>query len=235
MNKIIENALNSKNKVNMNQIMFDVIKDETDKLGRKPKLLLHACCAVCTSIGIEVLNDIVDLSVFFYNPNIHPKVEYERRRLAQVNFIDEYNRDMGTNIEMITLKYDSMDFFKKAKEFALEPEGGLRCNICYQLRLEVAAKYAKEHGFDYFGTAITLSPMKHADRVNKEGFRAAEKHGIPYLPSDFKKDQGNLRAKNICIKYNVYRQNFCGCVYARMQQKIDIREVIKNAKASKNG
>lgn len=230
INKLITDAYSSTRKINLNQLMQEVIVDETEQLQRKPKLLLHACCAVCTSIGIDILCRTTELTIFYYNPNIHPKIEYERRKIALEQFIKEYNKDNNTNVKLVSPNYQPLEFFEVAKSLKEEPEGGLRCNLCYKLRLEITANYAKENNFDYFATAITLSPMKRESIINKIGFEIGEKNQIKYLPTDFKKDNGNLEAKKICDYYNVYRQNYCGCVYARLAQGIKSKDIITSAK-----
>ncbi len=212
-------------KLNYHELMFSIIEDHEGK----PKVLIHACCAVCASLALELLSDIVDLTIIFYNPNIHPKSEYERREIAISNLIEDYNKTNEKNINYICGPYNPQTFYENTKDMKFIPEGGERCTKCYQIRFDYVADYAKKNNFDYFGSAITISPKKNSHVINEVGFIASNKYKVRYLPTDFKKNQGNLQAKEICLAFNVYRQNYCGCIYGARDQKIDLSCVNENA------
>lgn len=182
-------------------------------LDKPPRLLLHACCAPCASYVLEYLSDYFDITLFFYNPNIDSFEEYEKRlaELARlVNTLPHKN-----NIEIINGEYTPHVFFNASLGLENEPERGKRCDKCFYLRLEETVKAAKADDFDYFCTTLSISPHKNAALLNKIGEELAEKYGIPYLPSDFKKKGGYLRSIELSKKYNLYRQNFCGCRFSK--------------------
>lgn len=181
-------------------------------LDKKPRLLLHACCAPCASYVLEYLSEYFDITLFFYNPNIDSTFEYEKRKLELERLVFE----MGLkNIKIINGDYCPQLFLNISRGLENEPERGARCNKCFYLRLEECAKLAKEENFDYFCTTLSISPHKNAALLNKIGEELAEKHGVSYLPSDFKKKGGYLRSIELSNKYNLYRQNFCGCRFSK--------------------
>lgn len=179
--------------------------------GKKPKLLLHACCAPCSSYVLEYLNKYFDIALYFYNPNIYPYTEFEFRADELKRLVNE----MGLNIEIIVEEYDNQSFEDVAKDYCDLPEGMVRCFNCYRLRLEKSIKYAKNKGFDYVTTTLSVSPHKSADKLNEIGGEIAEKYGIEYLFSDFKKKNGYKRSCELSAQYNLYRQNYCGCKYSK--------------------
>ncbi len=222
----LENKLCENQKLNYHEIMFKILGSE----DKKTKVLMHACCAVCASLALEILGDLVDLTIIFYNPNIHPLLEYQRREIAINNLVMDFNKKNNTNIKYIAGPYNPQDFYQKTKEMKFIPEGMQRCSVCYELRFDFVAHYGYVNNFDYFASAITISPKKNSHTINEVGFKSAEKYKIRYLPTDFKKEQGNLRAKEICTAFDVYRQNYCGCIYAAKDQGIDLKNVVKDAK-----
>ncbi len=183
--------------------------------GQKPSLLLHSCCAPCSSYVLEYLAPYFNICDFYYNPNISPKQEYEDRKEELVRLI----REMGLSTEVSFLEgtYQPEDFFAMAKGLEDLPEGGERCFKCYEMRLRESAKIAKEQGAEYFATTLTISPLKNAQKLNEIGERLAEEYGVKYLPSDFKKKNGYKRSVELSAQYELYRQNYCGCVFSKMQ------------------
>ena len=181
----------------------------------KPKLLLHSCCAPCSSAVIERLKPDFDVTVFYYNPNISPKQEYEDRKEELVRLIDEMG--LSTQVTFLEGAYQPEEFFAMAKGLEDLPEGGERCFRCYEMRLRESAKIAKEQGAEYFATTLTISPLKNAQKLNEIGERLAEEYGVKYLPSDFKKKNGYKRSVELSAQYELYRQNYCGCVFSKLQ------------------
>jgi len=183
--------------------------------GEKPSLLLHSCCAPCSSYVLEYLAPYFNICDFYFNPNISPKKEYEDRKEELVRLI----REMGLSTEVTFLEgtYQPEDFFAMAKGLEDLPEGGERCFKCYEMRLRESAKIAKEQGAEYFATTLTISPLKNAQKLNEIGERLAEEYGVKYLPSDFKKKNGYKRSVELSAQYELYRQNYCGCVFSKMQ------------------
>ena len=193
---------------------LDALITGFEKENKVPRLFLHSCCAPCSSYVLEYLSKYFEITVFFYNPNISPKEEYEkrveeiRRMIGEMNFIHPVKLVEGT--------YDPQIFFRMAKGLEQVPEGGERCFRCYRLRMEEAAKLAKEGGYDYFTTTLSISPLKNAPKINEIGEELAEIYGVAHLPSDFKKKNGYKRSIELSHEYDLYRQNYCGCVYSRM-------------------
>ena len=192
---------------------------ELDKLilnlqreGKTPKLLLHSCCAPCSSYVLEYLADYFDITVFYYNPNIFPESEYTKRILEQQTLI--HDMKLCHPVSFIAGNYDRQRFFEMAKGLEDLQEGGERCFKCYELRLDEAAKYAKEGGFDYFTTTLSISPMKNAEKLNEIGNKVGERYGISYLQSDFKKKNGYKRSIELSKEFGLYRQDYCGCEFS---------------------
>lgn len=180
--------------------------------GRK-KLLLHACCAPCSSYVLEYLTAYFDISVFYYNPNISPYAEYEKRILELKRLMREM--PLPGKTEFIDGEYDPDRFADIAKGMETMDEGGERCFKCYRLRMEEAAKAASEQGFDYFTTTLSISPHKNADKINEIGRELEQKHRVKYLYADFKKREGYKRSIQLSREYGLYRQNYCGCIYSK--------------------
>lgn len=197
------------NKVNYDTIMQEIIAD----LDGVPSLLLHSCCAPCSSYCIEEVSPHFATTVFYYNPNIDTDEEYEHRKSEQQRFIAE--KVWQNPVSFVGCDHDKDDFLKIAKGLENVPEGGERCFACYRLRLEKTAKYAKENGFTYFGTTLSVSPLKNAQKLNEIGLELQEKYGVKFLPSDFKKRGGYLKSIEFSREYGLYRQNYCGCEYSK--------------------
>lgn len=183
--------------------------------GHKPSLLLHSCCAPCSSYVLEYLAPYFNICDFYYNPNISPKKEYEDRKEELVRLISEMG--LSTQVSFLEGTYRPEDFFAMAKGFEDLPEGGERCFKCYEMRLRESAKIAKEQGAEYFATTLTISPLKNAQKLNEIGEQLAEEYGVKYLPSDFKKKNGYKRSVELSAQYELYRQNYCGCVFSKLQ------------------
>lgn len=198
-----------------------------------PKILLHSCCAPCSSFCLLALKEVASLGVYYYNPNISLKDEWEFRFSELKRLVDIYNSDpdiklekenqhvnitknyVNRNIEILDAPYESELFFEKTKGYEECPERGERCAICFDLRLRKTAIKAKELGYDFFATTLTLSPLKDANLINQTGERIAEEVGISYLPSDFKKKNGYKMSIELSKEFNLYRQNYCGCIFSK--------------------
>lgn len=210
------------------QLILDNIIKEDLKSDRIKKLLLHACCAPCSSYCIEYLALYYDITIYYFNPNITAKEEYDRRAEEIKRFVAEFNKNHSgaaveagdeireyKRVKLIFGEYDNRLFFDKVKGLEKEPEGGKRCYECYKLRMEDTAREALRQGYDYFSTTLSISPHKNAQWLNEIGESLSEKYGISYLFSDFKKRNGFKRSIELSAQYNLYRQNFCGCIYSR--------------------
>ena len=179
--------------------------------GRRPTLLLHSCCGPCSSAVLERLREHFRVTVLYYNPNIEPEEEYLHRQAEQKRLLSILGDDIG----WLPCDYDHEAFTSFAQHMADEPEGGKRCLACFALRLNETAAQAKAHGFEYFTTTLSVSPHKNADNVNKAGEEAARRFGVRYLYADFKKKNGYLRSLQLSAEYDLYRQNYCGCLYSK--------------------
>ena len=210
------------NKINY-QKQTDTIIDDIVKSGEAPKLLLHSCCAPCSSYTLEYLSQYFDITVFYFNPNISPKSEFDKRLAEQKRLIEQL--PSKNSIKLVAGNYDYNEFLTVAKGYEDAPEGGERCFRCYRMRLEKTAALAKEKGFDYFCTTLSISPLKNSQKINEIGILTAERYGVKWLPSDFKKREGYKRSIELSRQYNLYRQNFCGCVYSKKEsEKENINE-----------
>lgn len=176
-------------------------------------LLLHSCCAPCSSYVIEYLSRYFQITVFYYNPNISAEEEYRKRVLEQQRFIKEFPAKYP--VDFVKGDYEPRVFFDTVKGYEQCKEGGERCFLCYELRLKKTAQLAAEKGYDYFTTTLTISPLKNSVKLNEIGLRLGEEYGVPYLLSDFKKKEGYKRSIELSKEYGLYRQNYCGCVYSR--------------------
>ncbi|MCR5627429.1 MAG: epoxyqueuosine reductase QueH [Lachnospiraceae bacterium] len=177
----------------------------------KPRLLLHVCCAPCSSYCLEYLLDYFDITVFFYNPNMDTEVEYHHR----ANELQRFIKEAGHDVKVIIKSYKPEEFYDEVRGLEDEPEGGARCLKCYELRLRKAAKYAAENSFDYFTTTLSISPHKNASALNEIGEKLGFEYKVKHLPSDFKKKDGFKRSIELSMQYRLYRQNYCGCVYSK--------------------
>ena len=199
------------------QLLLDKKLDELQRQGRVPKLLLHSCCAPCSSYVLEYLSNYFSITVFYYNPNIYPDEEYEKRVREQQEFIRKLPAKHP--ISFCEGAFDKERFYEVTKGLEQEPEGGIRCEVCFRLRLEESALLAKEMGMDYFTTTLSISPMKNARILNQIGLEMGEKHGVEYLFSDFKKKNGFKRSVELSEEYDMYRQDYCGCVYSYQERQ----------------
>lgn len=203
-------------KVNYQKEMEKLI-EQCSKREEVPTLLLHSCCAPCSSAVLERLAEHFRITVLYYNPNIAPQEEYENRIKEQERFVAQLPTKYP--VSFLAGEYDTKRFYKAVKGMENLPEGGERCFVCYELRLRETARLAKEHGFDFFTTTLSISPLKKADKLNEIGGRLAEEYGISYLFSDFKKKEGYKRSIELSAQYGLYRQDYCGCVYSLREDK----------------
>lgn len=184
-----------------------------EKLDNVPTLLIHACCAPCSSYVLEYLSQYFHIIILYYNPNITSVEEYNYRLSEEKRLIDEL--PVKYPVKLIAGDYNPESFFDAVKGLEREPEGGKRCEVCFELRLREAAEKCREIGADYFLTTLTISPLKNAELINSIGEKLAEEYGVKYLPSDFKKKNGYKRSIELSREYDLYRQNYCGCVFSR--------------------
>ncbi len=190
---------------------------EIARRERRPRLLLHSCCAPCSSAVLERLTDWFDLTVFYYNPNIAPEEEFLRRAEEQRRLIAELPH--AHEIQFRCGEYESEAFEALARGLEDMPEGGERCTRCFRLRLGKTAALAAREGFDYFTTTLSISPLKDAQRLNAIGGELAEQFGVAYLFSDFKKKNGYKRSCELSVQYELYRQDYCGCRFSQMERE----------------
>lgn len=195
---------------------FISIEDIHDVRKARPSILLHSCCGPCSTAVVEQLSGRYDITIFFYNPNITDRDEYERRRTAQIDFIEKYNDriDSRDRIGYLEGSYEIKRFYSAVKHLENEPEGGRRCTSCFQLRLEKTAETASMSGFDTFGTTLGISPYKNFELLVKIGMQLGMRYGLTFLSEDFKKHGGYLRSVELSKQYNLYRQKYCGCVFS---------------------
>lgn len=186
-------------------------------LDYTPNLLLHSCCAPCSSYCIEYLTNYFNITIYYYNPNISPKEEYEKRKQEEIKFINEFKSKNKLNIIDCDYNYD--DFLNVINGLEKEPEGGSRCSKCYLLRMDATAKKGVSLKYDYFATTLTVSPYKNSKKINEIGFLLEEKYKIKYLASDFKKKNGYKRSIELSKEYNLYRQNYCGCIFSKKERE----------------
>ena len=188
------------------------MQKEINDLTSAPSLLLHSCCAPCSSYVISLLANYFNITIFYYNPNIDDYFEYNKRKSEQKRFIKEFKSI--NKIEFLDCDYDNETYLEKVKGYELEPERGNRCPICFRLRLEKTASTA-QNKYDYFATTLTVSPYKNSKQINEIGLELAEKYNVKYLVSDFKKRDGYKKSIELSHKYNLYRQNYCGCKFSK--------------------
>ena len=199
------------------QLLLNKTISEIEKSGETPSLLLHACCAPCSSYVLEYLSEYFSITVFYYNPNITEFEEYKKRVLEEQRLIAEM--PAKNPVKFLEGKYDPERFFDMAKGLEAVREGGERCFKCYRLRLAETADIAKKQGFDYFTTTLSISPLKNAQKLNEIGAEEAKRVGIPYLFSDFKKREGYKRSIQLSAQYGLYRQDYCGCIYSKKESE----------------
>lgn len=192
--------------------------------GEAPRLLLHSCCAPCSSYCLEYLAQYFRITLLYYNPNISPREEFEKRTEELQRLVSRL--PMKYPAQVVVPEYRPEEFYNAVKGMEQLPEGGERCLVCFRLRLEKAAQYAAENGFDYFCTTLTISPMKNAAALNEISVELSRIYPVKPLPSDFKKKGGYLRSIELSREYGLYRQNYCGCVFSK--QEAERREAGKN-------
>lgn len=191
-------------------------KEQIELFGKGKKLLLHACCAPCSTACIERLIDDFDITVYFYNPNMDSKEEYEKRADEMKRFLSvAYNDKVG----LIAEDYLPREYLNAVSGFENQPEGGVRCEKCFYLRLKKTAEYAEKHSFDFITTTLTVSPYKNAPLINRVGESVCEKNAAVWLYSDFKKSNGYLRSVELSKLFGLYRQNYCGCVFSKNERE----------------
>lgn len=196
---------------------LDRLLEKLEKEQKVPTLLLHSCCAPCSSYVIEYLSSYFNITVFYYNPNIYPEEEYRKRVDEQKRFICEFPTKYS--VRFLQGDFEKERFYETVKGYEQIPEGGERCFLCYRLRLEESAKAAKKIGADYFTTTLSISPLKNAQKLNEIGEELAKKYEIPYLNSDFKKKNGYKRSVELSDEYGMYRQDYCGCVFSKQERQ----------------
>lgn len=196
---------------------LDGIIDKLIKNGEVPTLLLHSCCAPCSSYVLEYLSNYFKITIFYYNPNIYPAEEYGKRVIEQNELIQSL--DTTYPIEFLEGEYDTKKYYEIVKGLEKEKEGGERCFRCYDLRLREAAIVAKERGFDYFTTTLSISPYKNASKLNEIGEQLFDEFGVKYLYSDFKKKNGYKRSIELSSEFGLYRQDYCGCIFSMQEMK----------------
>ncbi len=185
-------------------------------LGEKtPRLLLHCCCAPCSSYCLEYLSAHFDITLLYYNPNISPENEFKKRSAELLRLSEVF--PAKNKIEVVIPEYDPEEFFDAVKGLETVPEGGERCFKCYRLRLRRAARYAKEHGYDYFCSTLSISPWKNAEKLNEIGGELETEYSVAHLPNDFKKKNGFKHSVELSEQYGLYRQDYCGCVFSKKE------------------
>lgn len=185
--------------------------------GIVPKLLIHSCCAPCSSYVLEYLSEYFDITIYYYNPNIYPENEYKRRVMEQEKLIQAM--PLKNPVLFIKGEYEPAKYYDMIKGHEKDFEGGDRCEICYRMRLEDAARVAHEGGYEFFTTTLTISPHKNSSKLNKIGEEMASIYGVLFLPSDFKKRNGYKRSIELSKEYGLYRQDYCGCVFSQRSEK----------------
>ena len=214
-------------------ITSPIIRKELDKLitdlqkeEKVPTLLLHSCCAPCSSYVLEYLSNYFKITVLYYNPNIYPESEYSKRIIEQQTLIGAMHTKYP--VQFIAGSYEKEKFYAMAKGLEEVKEGGVRCFKCYELRLREAAEIAKAGGYEYFTTTLSISPLKNAAKLNEIGLKLAEEYGVAYLTSDFKKKNGYKRSVELSAQYGLYRQDYCGCEFS-MRQRLEEQQAKKNS------
>jgi predicted adenine nucleotide alpha hydrolase (AANH) superfamily ATPase len=189
---------------------FDAIAAKS--AGKRPRLLLHSCCGPCSSSVLELLTKYFDVTLLWYNPNLHPQEEFDRRLATQIELVEKAGLTEEVPILAESRKHE--DYLRRVEGLENEPEGGKRCTECFRLRLTECARLAKQYGFEYFCTTLTVSRHKDAERINALGEELGRAFGVAWLPSDFKKRGGELRSQRLSEQYGLYRQNYCGCEFS---------------------
>ncbi len=202
-------------KINYQVILEKTIKDIC-KNGIRPKLLLHSCCAPCSSYVLEYLNEYFNITVLFYNPNLIDEDEFEKRYNEQIK-INESLSNINP-IQLVKIPYDGESYLNEVKGLEDIKEGGIRCKTCFEMRLRESALYAKENSFDYFTTSLSISPLKNSQLLNQLGLAIEKEVGVKYLESDFKKKNGYKRSVELSKENELYRQDYCGCIFSKEER-----------------
>ena len=200
-------------KVNYQQ-MLERELERLKREGKRPRLLLHGCCAPCSSYVLEYLSEAFDITLLYDNPNISPREEYEKRAAEA----DRLIREMGVPVRLQVAPWEPEAYLSAVRGLENEPEGGRRCEACFRLRLSRAAEAAKKGGYDYFTTTLSISPLKDAQLLNRVGREISDEMGVPYLYSDFKKENGYRRSCELSEVYRLYRQDYCGCAFSKAER-----------------
>lgn len=196
---------------------LDKIIEENQRNGKVPTLFLHACCAPCSSYCLEYLSKYFSITVYFYNPNLYPGEEYTKRAKELEKLVSQM--ETPNPIKVLIADFDDKEFYEKIKGYEKCKEGGDRCKLCFELRLQKTAREGKMRGFDFFTTTLTISPLKNAQLLNEIGESVGESYGIAHLPSDFKKKGGYKRSVELSKEFDIYRQNYCGCVFSKNERE----------------
>ncbi len=203
----------------MTESYYKLCLKELESIKKPQKLLLHSCCAPCSSQVITFLTKYFDITILYYNPNISPIEEYNKRKEEQIRLINSI--DTINKLNIIDCDYDNDIYENKIKGYEEEPERGARCNICYELRLRKTAEIANEKKYDYFCSTLSVSPYKNAILINQLGEKLGKEYKIKWLYSDFKKEDGYKKSIELSKKYNLYRQDYCGCIYSKKKNVMD--------------
>ena len=203
----------------MNESYYKLCLKELDQIDKPKRILLHSCCAPCSSHVITFLTKYFDITILYYNPNIAPIEEYNKRKAEQIRLINEI--ETLNKIDIIDCDYDNNIYEEKIRGYEECPERGARCTICFNLRLEKTAQMAKENNYDYFCSTLTVSPYKNAPLINQIGEALSKKYDIKWLYSDFKKAEGYKKSIELSKKYGLYRQDYCGCIYSQRKNIMD--------------
>ena len=214
----MQNMPSAKNEPKINyQKELEKILAKLSLEKKTPSLLLHSCCAPCSSYVIEYLSQYFNITLFYYNPNIYPEEEYHLRAEEQKNFIEKF--PAKNPVKFLEGEFEKELFYQTVKGLEDVPEGGERCFRCYELRLRKSAELAQKLGMDYFTTTLSISPLKNAAKLNQIGFKLEEAYGVKYLPADFKKNNGYKRSIELSARYQMYRQNYCGCIFSKRERE----------------
>ena len=207
------------NRINYQKELEKILEKQPVSREQGETLFLHSCCAPCSSYVLEYLCRYFAITVFYFNPNISFREEYGKRVEEQKRLIDAYNKEKrGFPIQILEGDYKPELFYETAKGYEDCPEGGERCLRCFELRLRETAEKARKGGYDYFGTTLTISPLKNADKINEIGRNLSGEYGVAWLPSDFKKKEGYKRSVELSAQYGLYRQDYCGCAFSKAER-----------------
>ena len=205
----------------------DFFRQATDE--ELTRILLHSCCGPCSTAVLDRLTGVADVTVYYFNPNIHPEAEYRRRELVQKQFIAAYNEKTGHAVQFLAAPYEPDTYFKAVQGLEDEPEGGARCRVCFIQRMKATAEKMQELGYDYFTTTLTVSPHKNSQVINEVGRDIEDQYGYAYLPTDFKKNNGFLTSTKMTEAYHLYRQPYCGCIFGARDQGLDLEKIRHDA------